>query len=185
MTTPDITFRRLGPAETEQLLDSVIVPLYEAIYADELSNPFYSTERFTERVRGYLRAPGFEIVIVYADGKPVGQAFGYALPQTSRWWDGLTTPVPDGFTTETGTRTFALNELMVLPEWQGKGVGQRLHDELLSGRQEERATLLVDEDNERAQQAYAWWGWRKVGKLRPFPDAPHYDSLILDLPLKR
>jgi GNAT superfamily N-acetyltransferase len=142
-----------------------------------IGNPFYSAERFAERVRGYFRAPGFEIVIAYIGGEPVGQAFGYAPPATSKWWGGLTTPVPDGFTEETGTRTFAFNELMVVPGWQGKDVAHALHDELLAGRREERATLLVREDNTSAQNAYRCWGWEKVGKLRPYPDA-----MILPLP---
>ncbi|MBA9002454.1 GNAT family N-acetyltransferase [Thermomonospora cellulosilytica] len=185
MDALDLTFTRHDPAGIERILDAVVVPLYEATHADVIDDPFYSAARFAERVRGYVRAPGFEIVVAYLDGTPVGQAFGYALPATSRWWEGLTTPVPDGFTVETGSRTFAFNELMVLPEWQGKGVAHALHDELLGGRKEERATLLVREDNEPAQTAYARWGWKKVGKLRPYPDAPHYDALVIGLPLTR
>lgn len=182
--TLDLSFSRHGPADAEAILDGVIVPLYEASHADVIDDPFYSGERFAERVRGYFKAPGFEIVVARLDGRPVGQAFGYALPERARWWDGLTTPVPEGFTEETGTRTFALNELMVIPERQGQGVAHALHDELLGGRREERATLLVREDNTSAQNAYKRWGWSKVGKLRPFPDAPHFDSMIIALPLR-
>ncbi|MBX6768436.1 MAG: GNAT family N-acetyltransferase [Actinomadura rubrobrunea] len=181
-TPPDLTFSRNDAASAEKILNEVIVPLYEASHADVITNPFYSAERFAERVRGYLRAPGFELVVAYVADSPVGQAFGYALPKTSRWWEGLTTPAPEGFTTETGTRTFAFNELMVVPEWQGKGVAHALHDELLRGRKEERATLLVREDNTSAQTAYARWGWQKVGKLQPYPDAPHFDAMVLPLP---
>ncbi|WP_067490612.1 GNAT family N-acetyltransferase [Actinomadura hibisca] len=182
---PSLTYTRHDPTSTEQIMTSVIVPLYEATHAEVISDPFYSSDRFAERVRGYLRAPGFEIVIAYIDGQPVGQAFGYALPPGARWWQGLTTPVPDGFTTETGTRTFAFNELMVVPQWQGQGVAHALHDELLHGRKEERATLLVRENNESAQAAYARWGWQKIGKLRPYEDAPHFDAMVIPLPLLR
>src|SRR5512139_1994025 len=97
--TPEVTFTRHNAADAESILDDVIVPLYEASHADVIGNPFYSAERFAERVRGYMKAPGFEIVVAYIDEQPVGQAFGYALPATARWWEGLTTPVPDGFTT--------------------------------------------------------------------------------------
>lgn len=182
-TVSDLTFARYDASSAAGVLDDVIVPLYEASHADVIDNPFYSAERFAERVRGYLKAPGFEIVVAGMSGSPVGQAFGYALPETSRWWEGLTNPVSEGFTTETGTRTFAFNELMVVPEWQGKGVAHALHDELLRGRGEERATLLVREDNTSAQNAYARWGWTKVGKLRPYPDAPHFDAMVLPLPI--
>lgn len=186
MSQPEgrVSFTHHDAASAAGIFDSVIIPVYEASHADVISNPFYSTERFAERVRGYMRAPGFELVAAYADGHPIGQAFGYTLQPGARWWNGLTTPVPDGFTEETGHRTFALNELMVAPEWQRRGIAHALHDELLSERTEERATLLVRADNESAQTAYARWGWQKVAKLRPFPDSPHFDALILPLPVR-
>ncbi|MDL4775869.1 MULTISPECIES: GNAT family N-acetyltransferase [Thermomonosporaceae] len=179
--TPRITFTRHDSGSAEQSLMSVIVPLYEASHADVIADPFYSSDRFAERVRGYMKAPGFEIIVAYVDDVPVGQAFGYALPVGARWWEGLTTAVPSGFTAETGDRTFAFNELMIVPAWQRRGVAHALHDKLLNGRDEERATLLVREDNDSAQAAYARWGWKKIGKLRPFADAPDFDAMIFDL----
>ena len=70
---------------------------------------------------------------------------------------------------------------MVHPDWQSRGIGHALHDELLGHRPEARATVLVREDNTPAQRAYAKWAWRKLGKLQPYPDSPHYDALVLDL----
>jgi GNAT superfamily N-acetyltransferase len=180
-----ITFTRHDGEAATALLDDVLVKIYVDTHADVSDKTFYSEERAAERIRGYLRSPGFEIVIAYADGQPIGQAFGYALPKTSRWWTGLTgDELPDGFTTETGSRTFAFNELMVLPDWQGRHIAHALHDELLRGRAEERATILVREDNAPARTAYFRWGWRKIGKLQPFPDSPHFDALILPLPIE-
>lgn len=179
------TFRHVAGGSAGEILDSVVAPVYEASHSDVTDNPFYSTGRFVERVRGYLRAPGFELVAAYDGDIPIGLAFGYALPVNARWWEGLTTPAEEGFTDETGDRTFALNELMVVPDQQGRGVAHAMHDDLLGGRSEERATLLVREDNVSAQQAYARWGWQKVGKLRPYPDSPHFDAMILPLPIGR
>lgn len=178
-----LTFSHHDASTTEPILESVIGPVYEASHADVIGDPFYSADRFIERVRGYVKAPGFELVAAHDDGAAIGLAFGYALPATARWWQGLTTPVPDGFTDETGRRTFALNELMVVPQWQGRGVAHALHDELLRHRSEERATLLVRENNAAAQTAYARWGWKKIGKLQPYPDAPNFDAMILPLPI--
>jgi ribosomal protein S18 acetylase RimI-like enzyme len=172
---------RKSRQSAEAIVDTAIVRLHEACYSEAASDPFFSVERFTQRVRGYLKSPGFGLVLAEADGEPIGQCFGYALPHDSRWWQGLTTPVEPALTTETGHRTFALCELMVRPDWQQRGVARALHDELLHHRPEERATLLVREDNIAAQRAYASWGWRKIGKNRPFPDAPHYDALVLPL----
>jgi ribosomal protein S18 acetylase RimI-like enzyme len=169
-------------ASATEVLDSVIVPLYVASH-QHLSDQFHSTERFAERTRSYLRAPGFGMVVAFVDGQPVAQAFGYALPPNARWWQGLTTPVEDGFTNETGNRTFALNELMVMPEWEGKGMAKAAHHELMRSRTEDRATLLVDPDNERAKSMYEHLGYVKIGTLRPFPDAPNFDAMILPLPI--
>jgi ribosomal protein S18 acetylase RimI-like enzyme len=178
----ELKLEHLDAAGARRIATQVIVPVYEASHADELDDPFHSTERFLERLVAYTQRDGFELVVAYAGGSvPIGLAFGYALPETTRWWRGLVTPVPDGFTDEDGRRTFAVNEIMVRPEWQRRGVARTMNSELLSGRPERRATLLANPDNAPAQAAYARWGWRKVARLRPFPDAPVYDALIIAL----
>jgi GNAT superfamily N-acetyltransferase len=179
-----IAYTHHDAASAAGIFDSVIIPVYEASHADVISDPFYSAGRFAERVRSYMRAPGFGLVAALAGDRPAGQAFGYTLQPGARWWSGLATAVPDGFTDETGHRTFALNELMVAPEWQRRGIARALHDELLRHRAEERATLLVRADNEPARTAYAHWGWTKAATLQPFPDSPLFDALILPLPVK-
>jgi YD repeat-containing protein len=172
-----------GPA-TRELADVIIVPLYEAAYADHLTVPFYSVPRFLDRLTRYTTAPGFALALARDDaGHPVGQAFGYPLPSGARWWNGLLTQVEEGFTTENRERTFALNEIMVHPDVRRQGIAQALHDALLRNRSESRATLLVRADNAPARIAYARWGWYPAAKLQPFPDSPVYDALILDLPL--
>lgn len=119
---PTIAFKHLKFDAAEEIVDSVIGNLYVDTHADVIHDPFYSAERFIERIRGYMRAPGFEVVVGFIDNDPVGLALGYALPEKARWWAGLTTPIEPGFTTEDGTRTFGLCELMVHPGWQGRGV---------------------------------------------------------------
>jgi ribosomal protein S18 acetylase RimI-like enzyme len=181
--TDALTLRRFDAPGARRLAAEVIVPVYEASHAAELEDPFHTTPRFLERLDAYTQRDGFELVVAYAgdDDLPVGLAFGSALPATTRWWRGLVTPVPDGFTDEDGHRTFAVNEIMVRPEWQRRGVARAVHGELLSRRREQRATLLVHPGNVAAQAAYARWGWRKAGEVKPFPDAPLYDAMILPL----
>jgi hypothetical protein len=60
-------------------METTLLPLYEASHPDLLGNPFYSAERFAERVRGYMKAPGFELVVAEVEGAPCGLALGYAL----------------------------------------------------------------------------------------------------------
>src|SRR6266511_1270649 len=106
-----LKFAHHDTGTTEYILETVIGPVYEASHADVITDPFYSTERFIDRVRGYIKAPGFGLVAAYSEETAIGLAFGYVLPRNARWWEELTTFVPDGFTDETGNRTFALNEL--------------------------------------------------------------------------
>ena len=169
---------------TREISRTVIIPLYEATHVGQLSNPFYSAIRFVERLQGYITATGFALVLARSEmGEPIGLGFGYPLPSGTRWWQGLASEVPEGFTDEDGTRTFALNELMVHPDHQRQGVARTLHDTLMRSRPEQRATLLVRGDNAAARTAYSRWGWSVAAKLKPFADSPIYDALILDLPL--
>lgn len=110
---------------------------------------------------------------------PVGYAYGCTLQQTTRWWNGLRTPVPDGATTETGTRTSALAELMVVEKTRGTGVTRPIHDALLRDRPEERLTLLVERAQPKVRALYEAWGYEWFGEVLPFADALLYDALIL------
>jgi GNAT superfamily N-acetyltransferase len=175
-----ITFTHHDASTGATLVDE-LVDVYLDVYAD--ADPaFYNEDRFRQQVSGHMTAPAWELVTARSDRQLAGFAYGLALPPETRWWSGLVTDVPVGFTEETGKRTFALSELMVRKTWRGQGVAHRLHDELLSRRREERATLLVRTDNEVAQAAYARWGWQKVAQLRPsWGHAPLYDVLTLPL----
>ena len=166
--------------------DKVLVPLWEATHEQIIAtDAFYSTARILDRLDGYTKAAGFAMTVARdpTTDTTVGLAFGYPLPTGSRWWQGLLDPTPEGFTDEDGTRTFAINEIMVHPSHQRRGIAALLHTELLSARPEERATLLVRHDNHTAHAAYNSWGWHKVARLQPYPDSPIYDALILPLPL--
>jgi ribosomal protein S18 acetylase RimI-like enzyme len=130
-------------------------------------------------------SPGFDLHLAFDQdtGEAVGQILGYVLPPGARWRQGLTTPVPDGFTDEDGARTFAISEIMVHPEYRRRGIARTLHDRLLAARPERRATLLVDPDNTPVRTAYAHWGWTDVARLLPYPDAPHFHALVIPLPV--
>lgn len=185
---PDLTFQRYG-AEAARAARDVVEKVYRGAYfeAIESGDPFNSPDAFMHRFDRYTQRGEFDLVIAYADGEPAGQAWGWPLDERSGagWWDGLQAEPEPGFTEEDGKRTFALSEIMVQREQTGRGVAHALHDELLRGRDEQRATLLVEPENTRAYRAYVSWGWRKVAQLRPgWPDAPLFDVLILPLPVR-
>ncbi|MFG1887504.1 GNAT family N-acetyltransferase [Micromonospora sp. NPDC049051] len=154
-----------------------LVELYLMVYAD--GGEFHSEDRYRRQLAGHMQRDGWDLVTATVDGELVGYIYGFPLPAETRWWGGIHEPIPAGFTNEDGKRTFAISELMVAPDWRRRGIARSLHDELLAGRAEERATLLAEPGNAPAQAAYRSWGWRQVTKLRPdWEHAPTYDVLI-------
>jgi hypothetical protein len=69
----------------------------------------------------------------------------------------------------------------VVEKVRGTGAARQIHDELLRGRPEERVTLLVERDHPKVRALYEAWGYEWFGELLPFPDAPLYDAMVLDL----
>jgi ribosomal protein S18 acetylase RimI-like enzyme len=186
---PDLTFRRYDTAGALAVRDTV-AQVHRGAYAARINSgdPFSTVDAFMQRFDAYTSRDGFDLVIACLDGNPVGQAWGWPLDQArgAGWWEGVVQEPEPGFTVEDGKRTFALSEIMVRQEYTGQHIAHALHNELLSGRPETRATLLVNPANESAYRIYVRWGWRKVAQVRPrWPDAPLFDVLILPLPIGR
>jgi ribosomal protein S18 acetylase RimI-like enzyme len=125
--------------------------------------------------------PAFQLVVATTDGKPVGFAFGHQLTADAKWWQGATTPLPDSIVREYAGHTFAIIELAVAAEYRRRGIAKALHDALLVDANEERATLLVRPEAVPARTAYERWGYARVGAIRPWPEAPLYDAMVLNL----
>ncbi|HKT04878.1 MAG TPA: GNAT family N-acetyltransferase [Rugosimonospora sp.] len=125
-------------------------------------DPFFSTERFADRLDSHLTRPGFALVTARLDGHLIGYIYGFG---------------------RTAEDKFIICELMVAADHRRQGIATRLHDEVLSTRREQSAELLVDKQNAPAQSAYRRWGWRRTGDLQPFPDAPDYDVMGISLPI--
>jgi GNAT superfamily N-acetyltransferase len=179
----EVIFKRFDAAGSRRQRD-VVSRIHLDAYAEEIAtgDPFAGEAAFMTRFDAYTSRDGFDLVMAFDGDDPVGQAWGWPLTPETRWWEGLDAEPEPGFTNEDGQRTFAFSEIMVRRAWTGKGVARALHDRLLSGRPEPRATLLVRPENTTAYTAYTRWGWRQVARLRPgWPDAPLMDVLIRDL----
>jgi GNAT superfamily N-acetyltransferase len=163
-----------GPGISFQLLDgnqagaraSELAALHAEVYADP---PFLRSDDaavFAGRFRVQRRQPGFALAVASHGDYPVGYAAGMPLRPSTSWWRDLTSPLPDEVTAEHPGRTLALVELLVRASWRRQGIGRALHDLLLAGRPEERATAVVPPAAAAAQRAFQDWGWRKVGRTR-------------------
>lgn len=184
---PGLTFQHYDAAGAREIRDTVAI-IHRDAYVERIKsgNPFYTPEAFLRRFDSYTAGQGFDMVVASLDGAPAGQAWGWPLSaqRGTRWWDGLVGEPEPGFALEDGTRTFALSELMVRQTYTGRHIARALHDELLRGRPEQRATLLVNPVNQTAYEIYLRWGWRKVAQLQPaWPDAPLFNVLMLPLPM--
>jgi ribosomal protein S18 acetylase RimI-like enzyme len=179
---PDITFQLLdGHQATAHAAE--LLALHAEVYADRPYRHNDDAGVFADRFRVQRRQPGFVLAEARHGGYLVGYAAGMTLRPSTSWWKDLTTPLPESITAEHPGRTFALTELLVRAPWRRQGIGQTLHDLILSNRREERATLTVLPTATAAQNAFQNWGWRKVARTRdPHPGSPVSDVLITTLP---
>lgn len=176
----EFTLRHAKHDELEQFR-SLLCEVYAEVYADRLSEPFFTVDRFNERLSGHASRNSWEAVIGYEAGEAVGYAYVAALQRGTRWWMHHLSPLPGDFIKETGERTLALFEIMVRKPWRGTGIARRIHEELLAKRPEERVTLLVDSREKSVKRMYEKWGYEHIGDQKPFPDSPLYATMVRQL----
>jgi GNAT superfamily N-acetyltransferase len=179
MSVPGVTFRRLdgaAAAEHEDELLALRAGVYGAADGDEAAR----------LLRVWRRQPGFTLAEARHGGYLVGYASGLPLRPSTSWWREVTTPLPEETVAEHPGRTFAVTELLVRAAWRRQGIGGSLHNLLLSGRREERATLTVAPGAAPAQAAFRSWGWTKLARTRgQDPGSPVLDVLVMALPAAR
>jgi GNAT superfamily N-acetyltransferase len=173
VTAPGITFQRLDGRQATAHGDE-LQALHREVYGEADHGAL-----FAGRLQVWRRQQGFGLAEARHGDYLVGFAAGMPLRPSTSWWKDLTTPVPAEVTTEHPGRTFALTELLVRAPWRRQGIGESLHDLILDGRPEERATLTVPPGAIAAQRALRKWGWRKVARTHgPDPGSPALDVLV-------
>jgi GNAT superfamily N-acetyltransferase len=122
----------------------------------------------------YAKRPGFRCCLARdaVSGEIVGFAFGHTLLPGNSWWDH----VPPAMTAEARERwlsdCWVLVEFGVAPEWQGRGIGGRLHDAVLSGLPHATAILSTPQMETNALALYRKRGWVTLLDDFYFPDVP-------------
>ena len=167
----DISFQVLDGGQAGAHADE-LQALHAEVYGPDCAE-------FAGRFRVQRRQPGFALAEARHGGYLVGYAFGMPLRPSTSWWRQLTTPLPEEVTTEHPGRTFALADLAVRASWRRQGIGRDLHDLILRGRPEERATAVVAPAAGPAQQAFRNWGWRKVARTRDAGPPPAVADVLL------
>lgn len=180
--THDLILTHHNSVDAAKLMDALC-----DVYADAygVTPDGEKTAAFRTRATKALDRPHYGLLTACDGTQIVGFVFGYALPAGTYWWDGLTPAPAEGFTSEDGTRTFALAEIEVRRGWQGEGVGRVLNDAVLARRQEERATLATGPQADAARAIYERWGWEPVGKIPGKLGSYFSEYTLYVLPLRR
>src|SRR5262249_49768119 len=140
-------------------------------------------DEFTRRFGVQCRQPGFALAEARSGGYLIGYAARVPLRPPPSWWRGLTTPLPEEVIAQDPGRPFSVIDLVVRAAWRRQGIGQSLHDLLLRGRREERATLVVWPEATAAQHAFQSWGWRRIARTRDSgAESTVADVMLTDLP---
>ena len=182
MPTANLAFQLLDGPQAAAHEDD-LQALHAEVYADPPYQCREDAAEFGRRFRVQRRQPGFALAEARHGGYLVGYAAGMPLRPATSWWRQLTTPLAEEITTEHPGRTFALTDLLVRASWRHQGIGRELHDLILAGRPEERATLTVLPAAAPAQRAFRSWGWQKVARTRePGAGSTVSDVLLITLP---
>ncbi len=167
-TAPVIELRRFTSLDgaREDLID-----VYAEVRAPLLHLPNYSVITFGERLDRHGAESGFAAILAYADGHPVGYAYGNRIEHGDRYWQ-RTTPEPPATYTEGST--LAIKEIGVRPSWRKTGTARRIHDALLLASEEPYATLMVNgaAGDGKVHALYRSWGYRDIGHSQPSPASP-------------
>ncbi|MGW1888961.1 N-acetyltransferase family protein [Streptomyces sp. NPDC002004] len=136
-----------------------------------------------KELSGLANNPGFKVVVVRRGDHLIGYIYGHPLAVNHGWWHDFLEPLPVEFVREWNGRTFAAISMGVRPEWRGRGLGRRLMDALLDGRQEQRAVLSVQPTALSTQEFYRHLGWRTVGRKGPLAGVtpPFWDIYVREL----
>jgi GNAT superfamily N-acetyltransferase len=151
---------------------TMLLDIHDAVY-EGLPGTFDSRERFVQFVDGWSSRDGWVCVIGFDEGEPVGYAYGAPF-SPGGWWRGSERPQSLG----PRERAFALSELMVMPRWRKTGTSLKLHEALLSGRDEEAVTLFVDLSHPKVVALYESWGYEKADESKPYDDSPTFAVML-------
>src|SRR5262249_9143738 len=141
--------------EKAEGLFGITAEIHAEIYSEPLfeNHPFFSENAFRQRYEMALGQPRFELLVARVDGREIGYMYGYALRPEVGWWDAvewsadMRASQPGGYTSEDGSRTVVIPEVLVRLPHRRKGIARAMHDEFLSGRKEQRAGLRVLPNN--------------------------------------
>jgi ribosomal protein S18 acetylase RimI-like enzyme len=126
--------------------------------------PATTDERLAEFLPRHARRRGFRFLAARdGEGRLGGFTYGYRGGPGEWWHDHVATALgPDGVARWLVPGHFELVELGVRPDLRRRGLGRRLHDELLAPLDAPTAVLSTEQENEPALALYRGCGWQVI-----------------------
>ncbi len=179
-----ISFHDLSGEELEALKDQVVA-VYAAAFAGE---PYNRTTEvvidFADTLPRHARRDSFRLIAARDDGtgRIVGFDYGYTAMPGQWWYDVVASVMGSEQRGRWLKDAFELTELAVLPDYQGHGIGGRLHDQLLEGLPFATAVLSTIRMETPAFHLYHKRGWVTLLDQIMFPNVRKpYRIMGLDL----
>lgn len=175
---------RLTGPQIEALQPRITEIYREAFKPPPYNKPEAEIDEFARALTTQFEREGYKFVAAFG-GNPerlVGFAYGYAcLPE--RWWYQQVQPdLPQEIAERWLEDSFNFVEIAVDPQFQGQGLGGRLHDRLLAGLPYARAVLSTLQADTAAQRLYRGRGWVVLQENLFFPGVERrYQIMGLEL----
>lgn len=171
----------IRPFSRDELLGGLL-PFLIQIYHDAFSRPPYrgaDPAAFADILLRHTERPTFTGLVAEEAGSVTGFAYGYTGEPGGWWYDQVQAGLPVETAQTWLDEPFELAELAVAPQAQGRGLGARLHDELLAlaSRHHRRAVLSTLEAETRAMHLYRRRGWQVLVPRFHFQPGPSYRIL--------
>jgi GNAT superfamily N-acetyltransferase len=163
----DVRLELLDGIGTARIADDL-----RAIYLAALAQPPFAegveqADAFSEERADEVAEVGFRCYAALAAGEAVGFAYGcpaFTDGPEDGWTRGLVKSVGADVAEHWIRSQFAFIWTAVRPEWQGRGLGGRLHDALLETATQPRAWLVTYPFDCPAVRLYRSRGWLEVGR---------------------
>lgn len=151
----------------DRLIDIYQLTFSQPPYRETLPDFF----NFAGRLSYHARQPGFRCVIAspVPAQAPVGFVYGYSGQAGSGFYNLAIKRLSPGLAQEYLSDYFEFAELAVLPDWQGQGLGGRLHDAILAGLPQRTACLATPDIETSALHLYRSRSWLPLAHDIDFP----------------
>ena len=174
--------QRLGPRDAESIRDQV-VDVYDRAWTGTLFHPGAANlPTLGDRLMHHSGNPEFRLCVAVERSAAVGFAYGYASVPGGWWRQSVAATLGGHAWHHWLDDCFEFAELAVVPEFQSRGIGGRLHDALLWSLHQSTALLSTQKANLSALSFYKARGWIVLNDWMMFSNRTEpYVILGLDL----